>query len=120
MTPDPKPLPPAEVGRLLEGAMTMIRAELAALSDEILAWHLKVGLLRVSDLLHEWVHHDRNHLRQIPANVQARAWPHMGTRAASPRNRQVDPRRGSRTGHLTGEGSEWYMSRHPDNEREAS
>lgn len=37
MTPDPKPLPPAEVGRLLESAMTMIRAELAALSDEILA-----------------------------------------------------------------------------------
>jgi hypothetical protein len=40
--------------------------------------HPKVGTLRVADLLHEWVHHDRNHLRQILANVQAYAWPHMG------------------------------------------
>jgi hypothetical protein len=40
--------------------------------------HPKVGHLRVSDLLHEWVHHDRNHLRQMLANIQAAAWPHMG------------------------------------------
>lgn len=41
--------------------------------------HPKVGYLRVNDLLHEWVHHDRNHLAQIMGNVQAYAWPHMGT-----------------------------------------
>ena len=40
--------------------------------------HPKVGHLRVGDLIHEWVHHDRNHLRQLLANVQAAAWPHMG------------------------------------------
>jgi hypothetical protein len=40
--------------------------------------HPKVGFLTVADLLHEWVHHDRNHIRQILANVQAYAWPHMG------------------------------------------
>lgn len=40
--------------------------------------HPKVGFLTVGDLLHEWVHHDRNHIRQILANVQAFAWPHMG------------------------------------------
>jgi len=40
--------------------------------------HPKVGRLCVADLLQEWVHHDRNHLRQILANVQAWAWPHMG------------------------------------------
>jgi hypothetical protein len=40
--------------------------------------HPTVGDLRVADLLHEWVHHDRNHLRQIQANVQAFVWPHMG------------------------------------------
>lgn len=39
--------------------------------------HDKVGELRVRDLLHEWVHHDRNHTRQLLANVQARVWPHM-------------------------------------------
>ena len=40
--------------------------------------HPKVGHLTVKDLLHEWVHHDRNHIRQMMANVQAFAWPHMG------------------------------------------
>jgi hypothetical protein len=32
----------------------------------------------VNDLLHEWVHHDRAHLKQILANVQAYVWPEMG------------------------------------------
>jgi DinB superfamily len=40
--------------------------------------HPKVGFLTVGDLLHEWVHHDRNHIRQMLANVQGWAWPHMG------------------------------------------
>ena len=40
--------------------------------------HGKVGELRVRDLLHEWVHHDRNHTKQLLANVQARVWPHLG------------------------------------------
>lgn len=40
--------------------------------------HPVVGELTVADLLQEWVHHDRNHLKQIMANVQAYAWPHMG------------------------------------------
>ncbi len=40
--------------------------------------HPKVGHLTVGDLLNEWVHHDRNHARQILANVQAYVWPHMG------------------------------------------
>ncbi len=39
--------------------------------------HGKVGELRVRGLLQEWVHHDRDHTRQILANVQARVWPHM-------------------------------------------
>src|SRR5262249_37472741 len=40
--------------------------------------HPTVGRLTVADLLHEWVHHDRNHIRQIYANLQSFAWPHMG------------------------------------------
>ena len=40
--------------------------------------HPKVGELRVRDLLHEWVHHDRNHTRQILAVQQERVYPHMG------------------------------------------
>jgi hypothetical protein len=40
--------------------------------------HPEVGWLTVRDLLHEWVHHDRNHIRQLMANVQSYTWPHMG------------------------------------------
>ena len=40
--------------------------------------HPTVGRLSISDLLAEWVHHDRNHQRQMLANVQAYVWPQMG------------------------------------------
>jgi hypothetical protein len=40
--------------------------------------HPDVGELRVADLLHEWVHHDRAHLKQLLTNVQAYVWPNMG------------------------------------------
>src|SRR5215208_3664585 len=40
--------------------------------------HPEVGFLTVNDLLHEWIHHDANHLRQILANIQAYTWPQMG------------------------------------------
>jgi len=32
----------------------------------------------VGDLLHEWVHHDRNHTKQLLSVAQARVWPSMG------------------------------------------
>lgn len=40
--------------------------------------HPNVGMLRVDDLLQEWVHHDRNHTKQILAVQQERVYPHMG------------------------------------------
>jgi len=40
--------------------------------------HPDVGRLTVGDLLHEWVHHDRAHLRQLVELTQGFAWPHMG------------------------------------------
>lgn len=40
--------------------------------------HAKVGRLTVTDVASEWVHHDRNHVRQMLANTQARVWPQMG------------------------------------------
>jgi hypothetical protein len=42
------------------------------------ALHDVVGRVSVLELLHEWVFHDRNHIRQLLANAQARAWPTMG------------------------------------------
>jgi hypothetical protein len=40
--------------------------------------HPEVGELRVDELLGEWVHHDRNHVRQMLAVTQARIWDQMG------------------------------------------
>ena len=40
--------------------------------------HPKAGRLLVRDLLHEWIHHDRNHTRQLLQIGQERVWPHMG------------------------------------------
>ena len=56
-------------------------AQVAGLSPAHLSrrgQHPKVGVLTVADLLHEWIHHDRNHIKQMMTNVQAFAWPHMG------------------------------------------
>ena len=75
----------ARDARALLDEFTQLRAEsvalVAALRPNDLprsGRHPNVGVLRVGDLLHEWVHHDRNHLRQILANVQSSVWPHMG------------------------------------------
>jgi hypothetical protein len=40
--------------------------------------HPEVGRLTVDELLHEWVHHDNNHLKQALSNVQAYVWSRMG------------------------------------------
>ena len=40
--------------------------------------HPDVGRITVEEILHEWVHHDGNHLRQALGNVQAYVWPQMG------------------------------------------
>jgi hypothetical protein len=58
-------------------SITLVRSLRPADLDKSIA-HPKAGQLRVRDLLHEWVHHDRNHTRQLLAIAQQRAWPHMG------------------------------------------
>jgi len=40
--------------------------------------HVTIGPVTVGELLQEWVHHDRNHLKQVLSNVQAYAWQAMG------------------------------------------
>ena len=40
--------------------------------------HPQIGALRVDELLGEWVHHDRNHVRQMLAVTQSRVWDQMG------------------------------------------
>lgn len=57
---------PGEVSDLLESSGQAFASTLNALSPS------------VEDLLHEWVHHDGNHLRQAIGNVQAYVWPNIG------------------------------------------
>ena len=40
--------------------------------------HPQVGELSIANLIHEWPHHDRSHVKQVLSNVQAYAWRHMG------------------------------------------
>jgi hypothetical protein len=40
--------------------------------------HPTIGHLQIGNLLHEWVYHDLNHLRQIAANVQGFLWERLG------------------------------------------
>lgn len=66
-----------ELAALREDSATLVGRLLAA-DLERDGHHPTVGRLRVRDLLQEWVHHDRNHVRQALANVQAYVWPAMG------------------------------------------
>lgn len=40
--------------------------------------HPAVGPLRVDEVIGEWVHHDRNHIRQLLEVTQSRVWGQMG------------------------------------------
>ena len=69
----------------LRDELTRLRRESIALVRSLRAeqmsrggTHPQVGRLTVDELLHEWVHHDGNHLRQALANVQAYVWSRMG------------------------------------------
>jgi DinB family protein len=67
----------AEFQALRADSVSLVR-QLQASQLERGGTHEKVGYVRVNDLLHEWVHHDRNHFRQLQANIQAFVWPTMG------------------------------------------
>ena len=62
---------------LRHDSITLVRSLKPADMDKS-GMHPKVGLLRVRDLLQEWVHHDRNHTRQLLQIQQERVYPHMG------------------------------------------
>ena len=61
--------------------------------------HPKVGELSVGDVVNEWIHHDRNHLKQILSNLQAyvgRRWVPPSGSAGSSHRRSVRPQPGRR------------------------
>jgi hypothetical protein len=72
-------------GSELADELEAVRAESVALVRSLRpgdlgrsAVHAVAGPVTVRELLQEWVFHDRNHLRQLLANVQATVWPVMG------------------------------------------
>ena len=67
----------AEFEALRRESIELVRS-LHASDLERVGEHPEVGLLRVDELLGEWVHHDRNHVRQMLAVTQARVWDQMG------------------------------------------
>jgi hypothetical protein len=73
---DPTELLAEFIGRRTSG-VTLVEALTAADLDRG-GDHPEVGFLTVNDLLHEWIHHDANHLRQMLANMQSYTWPSMG------------------------------------------
>ena len=58
--------------------MALVRSLSAGATWHASGIHPAVGPLRVDELLGEWVHHDRNHIRQMLAVTQARVWAQMG------------------------------------------
>lgn len=62
---------------LRHDSIALVRA-LTAADLERSGEHPKVGRLHVRDLLQEWIHHDRNHTKQLLAIQQERVYPHMG------------------------------------------
>ncbi len=66
-----------ELATLRRESLTMLRA---VQPDQLrrAGNHPRVGALSVNDLMHEWVHHDSDHLRQVFGNVEAYVWPDMG------------------------------------------
>ncbi len=66
-----------ELMGLRNSSIALVRSLTAADMDRS-GTHPKVGMLRVRDLLQEWVHHDRNHTKQLLTIQQERAYPHMG------------------------------------------
>ena len=67
----------AEFEALRAESLTLVR-RLTATDLGRAGDHPEVGILRVDELLGEWVHHDRNHVRQMLAVTQARVWAQMG------------------------------------------
>jgi len=67
----------AELAEIRPQSAALVRG-LGATDLARTALHPKVGRLSVNDILQEWVHHDRNHIKQALTNVQAHVWPAMG------------------------------------------
>ncbi len=67
----------AELTRLREENLAMIRS-LGPAALARIGLHPQVGEVTVSEIVHEWVHHDREHLGQLLELTRRLVWPAMG------------------------------------------
>ena len=67
----------AEFAELRADGVGLVR-DLRPADLERIGRHPDVGALGVAELLGEWVHHDRNHIRQLLEVTQRRVWAQMG------------------------------------------
>jgi hypothetical protein len=65
----------AELRSASAGLVASLRPEDLDLGGE----HSHVGHLTIREIISEWVHHDRNHFKQMLTNVQDFAWQSMGS-----------------------------------------
>jgi hypothetical protein len=68
---------PAARLRPVRAASAVFVARLRAADLGRAGQHDSIGQVEVRDLLHEWVFHDRDYLRQIMANMQRYVWDHL-------------------------------------------
>jgi DinB superfamily len=64
--------------RTVRGASVSFVSTLKAADLHRAGVHPNIGHLEVTNVLHEWIYHDLNHLSQIGANVQSLLWAHLG------------------------------------------
>ena len=66
-----------ELAELRADSIALVRS-LTPEQLPLLGIHARVGPLSVDDLAHEWVHHDREHLKQLLDVTRTFAWRGMG------------------------------------------
>jgi hypothetical protein len=67
----------AELNVLRDDSLVLLRS-LGPATLARVGVHPQVGDVTVSDILHEWVHHDREHVAQLIALTRRLVWPAMG------------------------------------------
>jgi len=67
----------AELGRLRDENLVLVRT-LGPAALARVGLHPQVGEVTVSEIAHEWVHHDREHLGQLLELTRRLVWPAMG------------------------------------------
>ena len=67
----------SELAALRDESLALVRSLDPAVLDRV-GLHPQVGEVTVSEIAHEWVHHDREHLGQLIALSRRLVWPAMG------------------------------------------